>query len=113
MRVLTPGFAMGGAGLLPPDGLEAQEALSLDHHRHLFVNDYVIAELDGVNHRSHQPIKHSANPVLRAEHPWESEGLAIYGTVMLTGEGRFRMWHRAQDAARRICDAESTDGVTW
>ena len=83
----------------------------MSRFRQLFVDDHLIAERDGVDLTLHQPTKHPANPVLRAEHPWESEGLAIYGTVMLTDTGRFRMWHRAQAGARRICYAESADGV--
>ncbi len=92
--------------------LPSQEAIPVSHFRQLFVDDHVIAERDGVDLTLHQPAKHPDNPVLRAEHPWESKGVAIYGTVM-HDDGLFRMWYRAIDDTCYACYAESDDGVHW
>ena len=101
--------------LLPlSTSLPAQEAIPVSHYRQLFVDDHVIAEREGVDLTLHSPTKHPANPVVRAEHAWESKGLAIYGTVMLDDEtGLFRMWYRAIDDTCYACYAESDDGVNW
>ena len=80
----------------------------------LFIDDTWIADSCRVGRVFHQAQKYP-DPILRAEHPWESFCPVIYGTV-LEHEGRLRLWYKARtfvDSPHKICYAESTDGITW
>lgn len=85
--------------------------------RRLFLDAMVVEEQQGLQRVFHVANKHPANPVLRAERPWESPPSAIgpylYGTVMWD-EGKLRMWyHTWGKGGYRNMYAESTDGVRW
>ncbi|UCH36222.1 MAG: hypothetical protein JSV65_07675 [Armatimonadota bacterium] len=100
-------------------------------HRQLFLDDANIAGMDGLRRTMHQPLKHSANPVVPADKPWENM-TSVYGTTMYDEHmRRFRMWYligcpsdgEFTDAdtgerypipqTTRVGYAESDDGVTW
>lgn len=108
-------FVVAGACLCrAPMPLCAQEAIPVGHYRQLFVDDHLIAERSGVELTLHQPTKCPDNPVLRAEHPWESKGVAIYGTVLYDDEeALYKMWYRAIDDTCYACYATSADGIHW
>jgi hypothetical protein len=80
----------------------------------LFVDDFLIAEHEGVIRRSHACEKLPA-PVLEPEKPWERDGddqrVYIYGTVLRDEEsGLLRMWYnRGSD----VLYATSRNGVDW
>ena len=76
----------------------------------LFVDDWLIEEMDGAGLRLHQPIPREV--ALTFDRPWESP-VSSCSTVMLD-EGRFRLWYRAgADAVQRVAYAESEDGINW
>jgi len=79
----------------------------------LFLDDTWIADSVGVGRVFHQARKFP-EPVLRADRPWEEFCPVIYGTVLEQG-GRLRLWYKTRSivAPRRICYAESSDGITW
>ncbi len=83
----------------------------------LFVDDHVIAELEGVRRTVHQWRKHPANPVLRGEMAWENGGryALVYGSVMRDEEEQlFKMWYWApHDGAEAMLYAVSQDGIHW
>ncbi len=88
--------------------------LQVGHHHQLFIDDHVIAERSGVKLTLHQPVKCKQNPVLQAEHPWESRSVAIYGTVLYDDrDACFKMWYRAIDDTCYACYATSKDGIHW
>ena len=65
------------------------------------------------------PVQH-LEPVLVGDRPWELLGIGGYNTVWREAEGRFRLWYDAgmkaglpQEGARRLCYAESDDGLHW
>lgn len=88
-------------------------------HKHLAVDDSWIAESCGIYRRVHPFRKHPANPVLRADQPWEQE-VYTYGTMM-HDRGRFRAWYQILNRDRRfesrlvtaVGYAESRDGIVW
>jgi hypothetical protein len=45
--------------------------VQLSSKRQLFVDSYLIEEMDGLHKKVHQPTKYLGNPVLRADRPWE------------------------------------------
>lgn len=91
------------------------------HGKQLFIDDYVIGDLDGVERKLNQPVKHPQNPVLRRDRP--SDGFATdYGTVVYDPKDRlFKMWYQvlqgvAKDGASHqylVGFATSVDGVHW
>ena len=57
------------------------EPINLDGYRQLFVDDHVIARMQGVERVLHQPKKHPANPLVKAEQPSEGNLVYLYGSV--------------------------------
>jgi hypothetical protein len=98
--------------------------VKIDSRRQLFVDDYLIAERQGLRHELHPPQKHAANPIWVGETSWE--GGRRYGPVLAyvlrdEASGRFRLWYRSRIAyeagGRRYSFpnmyAESADGIHW
>ena len=84
----------------------------------LFVDDSPVARRSQVVRRYHAFNKHPANPVLKADQPWE-QSVYLYGTV-LPGEQRkgYRAWYHGTGRAMSnrgyfSAYAESNDGVHW
>ncbi|MBN2292750.1 MAG: hypothetical protein JXM70_10015 [Pirellulales bacterium] len=97
--------------------------VKIDNTRQLFVDDYLVASMENITRRMHQPQRHPANPVLRLrEKPWEqSFGHALY-VLRDRNSGKYRMWynlrHRipAENGLQYrgpMCYAESNDGINW
>lgn len=85
--------------------------VSIDARRQLFVDDYLVASMEGLQRRFHQPTKHPKNPLLVRDQPWEGAHIWV-GTVLRDEPtGKFRMWYA--DGAARELYAESDDGITW
>jgi hypothetical protein len=80
--------------------------------RQLFLDDFWIAESNGVRRVLHQPVRREA--AIFTEHPWEA-GISTNATVVLD-RGKYRMWYPTDD---RNSDpmlnvhAESADGIVW
>jgi len=82
----------------------------------LFVDDYLIERLDGVQLKLHTPIP--ADVALRFDKSWEG-AFSAYVTVLQDG-ARFRMYYRGipvsgtdGSSAEVTCYAESDDGIHW
>jgi hypothetical protein len=70
-----------------------------------------------------QPKRHSANPLIEREHPWEGSGPHMGGSVIRDPDtGRFTMWYTVWNKhayenhlpfSYNVCYAESEDGITW
>ncbi len=101
----------------------AAEPLDIGARRELFVDDFLIEKLDGVQLRMHHPQPREVT--MRFDQPWEGYAPG-YATVFWDDEkGVFRMYYRAthtppafgkkRDSPRRqvTCYAESQDGLKW
>ncbi len=85
--------------------------LKIDSRRQLFVDDYLIASMEGLQRQYHQPSKHPKNPLLTRDQPWERAHIWV-GTVLRDQPtGKFRMWYA--DGSDRELYAESDDGIAW
>ena len=84
--------------------------------RRLFLDAMVVEKQQGLERVFHAAQKHSGNPVLRRDRPWEGAtaygGPYLYGTVM-RDQGKLRMWYHCQCGGYKNCYAESQDGLTW
>ncbi len=87
--------------------------------KQLFIDDYVIEKLDGVEKVLNQPVKHSRNPIVTADQPWEQGQKLTYATVMFDQtENIFKLWYGcwlidAKPSEQVIGYATSQDGIVW
>ena len=105
-----------------------QEPLDIGSRLELFVDDYLIESMDGVELELHSPL--SAGTALTFREPWE--GLSSTYVTVLKDDDRFRMYYRGSSdpsfAASSLlkpgeslipkhtqvtCYAESADGKSW
>lgn len=96
--------------------VSAEKSLSdLTGSWQLLVDDWLVAERRGVSRVWHQFEKHSTNPVLKADKPWEGGISYVYGTVLPNEVGPgYRMWyHSWADGEYRKLYATSADGLKW
>ena len=94
----------------------AVEVINLSSRRELFVDQFLIAKLDCLQLRLHEPRREGV--ALKYDRPWEG-GFCGYTTVIKEGE-LFRMYYRGLPVAGRdgseseaVCCAESKDGIAW
>lgn len=114
-----------GAGVLTtarfPAATRAAEAsalLALGTRRELFLDDFLIAQLEGAELKAHQPAPRDV--VITCDAPWEGNTSAYY--TLFADNDRFRMYYRGAHwdvAAKKeahpefACYAESRDGLTF
>lgn len=84
--------------------------------RRLFLDGAVIESQSGLDQVFHTAKKHSQNPVIKADKPWEGRsaitGPYVYGTV-LREKGMFRLWYQVLNDGNNVAYAESNDGIAW
>jgi hypothetical protein len=101
----------------------AAEQVAVSSHPQLFLDDHLLARSENIHRQLQMPEKHPANPVIRADMPWEKR-VMLYGTVLYDEQEKlFRCWYLARQApgfkpppgtaAYYQCYAESKDGVQW
>ncbi|MEX0727115.1 MAG: hypothetical protein WD065_12640 [Planctomycetaceae bacterium] len=90
--------------------------------RQLFVDDELIASMDGIERRINPAKKHPANPLIVPDKPWEGSNVFFQFVLRDEETGKFRMWYSCSPAftlpdGKRApwmgCYAESDDGVHW
>ena len=92
---------------------------------HLFIDDFMIEEMDGVKRVLNQPTRFEGNPVITAQEPCELTNVSMPRAVFDDQAGLFRMLYRAsgpltegqaigdQTRVANVCYAESEDGFSW
>lgn len=96
--------------------LSAQTAIDMGSRRELFVDEFLIERMKGVELRAQQPIE--KGPVLQLDRSWEG-AFSGYFTV-IHEPARFRLYYRCVPMAKgdgnpaeSTCYAESSDGIHW
>ena len=103
------------ACLLIPFSLVGQTSLELNNKRELFVDDYFIDKLYGIEIKMHIPIDEGA--VLYFDKPWEGP-FCGYVTI-IKDNNTYRAYYRGSQGGRDgnnnevTCYAESKDGIKW
>ena len=90
------------------------ELRNINSRLELFVDDWLIEEMNGVSLQMHNPIPQEV--VLEFNQPWE--GSISYDPVVMKEGDRYRLWYRGCGSESTWEDqctayAESTDGVHW
>ena len=99
--------------LLAASSLVAADPIDIASRWELFVDEFLIAQKNGVTHKLHDPIKREI--VLTTDQPWEGMTCA-YFSVIQDGE-KVLMYYRGSSGgsdhsdAQVTCVAESTDGI--
>ena len=69
--------------------------------KQLFLDDYVVDEMQDVRRQLHRPVRYGANPIIDADQPWEQKGHGVNlsgGTVFFDEDEKiFKMWYRSTD----------------
>ena len=109
-----------GAAAVPTASAE-EVVREIGSDKILLVDKALFADATAVRLKLH-PARKIAEPVLIAEHPWESAELNWFS--VLEYDGKFRMWYECYDVDgwesegspgddTSFCYAESTDGIEW
>lgn len=103
----------------------ASDPIRVGSPHQLFVDDYLIESTHNLRRTVHPLRKHSSNPLMKPDRPWEGPAALLFGTVLREKPGGpFRMWYLAYNkklAAQAgrpkeisyVCYAESEDGIRW
>jgi len=111
----------------------ATEPLYIGSTKQLFLDDFVVGQTYQVKRRFHRPVRFSANPIIKADQPWEQGGTGVDitgGTVLFDEIDQvFKMWYRtnqtifekttdgrireALGSAYVVCYAVSENGEDW
>jgi len=86
-----------------------EPAIPLGPGKELFLDDAIIASLDGVKRRTQLAVKHGRSPVIRQSEAWEDPLNILYGSVIRDGD-RYRAWYQS---GKGVAYAESADGIAW
>ncbi|MDI9605674.1 MAG: hypothetical protein QM305_10215 [Bacteroidota bacterium] len=102
--------------LMIPFSLAGQTPLELNDNRELFVDNYLIDKLYGVEIKMHSPVDEGA--VLYFDEPWDGP-FSGYMTV-IKDDNIYRLYYRGLPEAGKdgtdnevTCYAESKDGIKW
>ena len=86
----------------------------LKNRRELFVDDFLIESLNGLELRLHEPLREG--PAFAFDNSWEGR-FSAYPTIIKDGD-LYRMYYRGLPDVEKstvavTCYAESTDGIHW
>ena len=103
----------------PVTAAEKKKAtMNIGSKAQLFVDQMLVSSSEGITFQLHPGQKHPANPLLKADQPWEGWRICIYGNVLYDETlGKFRLWYTT-DVTKEfpnfsVCYAESDDGIRW
>lgn len=119
--------------LLIGPGSDASAPIKVGNDPQLFIDDHVIARLEGLERVLHQPQDIAGNPVIMPEHSWEHRRIPFGSVLWFPKEDKFKCWYLAMNIydsrpgfrgyrkahhvpiheAAHICYAESADGIKW
>ena len=92
--------------------LYAQNTITLNSNHQLFLDDHLIAATSNITRKLKPVHKHSANPVIRPDLPWERPYTIIFGSVIYDEEENlYKMWYFV--GGGHVAYATSHDGITW
>ena len=81
------------------------------------VDDHEILYRRNLTRLIERPVRVQQGPILQPEHPWEGDGVHLWGSVYREAD-LYRMWYLGISCGHAklessICLATSSDGLTW
>jgi hypothetical protein len=78
--------------------LNRKPSIDIGTTKQLFIDDYVISEMDNCRRQFHRPKRVETNPLIEADQSWEqgNDGVYLYGGSVLFDEEEqlFKMWYQ-------------------
>jgi hypothetical protein len=72
------------------------QPVDVGSRKQFFFDNYIVEDIWGVTRSVHAPVKHPANPILKATEPWEQPpGLELFQVLSDTATGGYRAWYLA------------------
>ena len=100
MTLAASGFAAG----------ETSAPVRIGNHEQLFLDDFIIARIEGVTRRIN-PVKKRPAPIIEPDRPWERNIAILFGSVIYDQADKvFKAWY---DAGGHVGYAVSKDGIAW
>lgn len=103
--------------LCVPETAPTASVRDIGTHRQLFVNDWIVGEMNGVKRTLGTWSKHPNNPVVKRDKPWEQSRCELYGSCIWDPvHKRLQLYYTAMDEpySGKLAYAESYDGgTTW
>ncbi|MCH2203160.1 MAG: hypothetical protein MK102_14405 [Fuerstiella sp.] len=97
-----------------PNACLAQEPVHIGSQRQLFLDNFVISQIDDLQQRMHQPVKHGA--VIEPDQPWETTLQIRCAPIWDKEKGVFKVWMITSTNIPDLAGtsyAESKDGLHW
>jgi hypothetical protein len=95
---------------------EPDPAVMIESRKELFLDDTLIATMNGVKRVVNQPRRYEGNPLLKSQGPWDEKIIQHMGLIYDEKLGLYRCWYRGFDKADKgaaNCYAYSRDGLQW
>ncbi|NUM53845.1 MAG: hypothetical protein HUU46_09405 [Candidatus Hydrogenedentes bacterium] len=117
-RRLAGVIALFGLMCAAAEDYRSASPFPVEDKAQLFVDRVLVRDTDNVAFTLHPARKHPANPIVKADRPWEGWRLEIYGNVIRDeDEGIFKMWYLGEENEAfphyAVYYATSVDGVHW
>ena len=105
-----------------PKTLQPPRSLGRISGKQLFIDDRIIARMQGLTRVLNQPVKHPRNPLAVPDLPWEEHGFYANGSVIYDEQDKlFKAWihlwkHKGKELAATTglyAYMTSTNGVDW
>ena len=116
VSILLAVIALGVVAGTAEAAMNCSAPIRLSRGPHLFIDDYLIAESNGLTRTTHQPRK-LPEPVLRKAEPWHLQPQWFMKVDRNPKSGLFRTWYNVKNpgGAPYLCYAyaESRDGIRW
>jgi hypothetical protein len=98
-----------------------EKATDIKPRKKLFLDDYEIEKMQGLERKLHPPVKYAGNPVLKCEHRWEDVCVQTRVSPQWVPEEKvWKTWYNASETrwagepeAGHMCYAFSSDGIHW
>ena len=101
---------------LAVEAADADSVISIGKHRQLFIDDFLIAEIDNITRRLCPVAKSPQNPIVRPDRSWEGRTVVPQGSVIYdVQESVYKMWYTTdiQPKGKALAYAVSKDGTHW
>ena len=98
-----------GAGSLGASA-RADQPIPLENRRELFIDDYLIADMQHVQLLVHQPVREEI--AITCDAPWEGNGCGYYSVLHDPQESLYRMYYHAWQIPTGVNGEEPTNPLT-
>ena len=115
-------IAVASAAFASESTRRSNDDIVLLNGKQLFIDDYIIDEMDGVTKVLNRPVKHPKNPLAVPDLPWEKNSFYANGSAIYDSQDKlFKIWvhlwkHQGDELAATVGlygYLTSTDGVEW